>query len=59
MAWSTEHRTMSAGQRNFSVFLSIGHRTVSHRPNHEITVSSRENNLEQCLSDQVTNEKCP
>jgi hypothetical protein len=59
MFLSTGHRNFvawSTGQRNF---LSTGHRVVSHRPSHEITVSNRQKHPEQCLPDQATNEECP
>jgi hypothetical protein len=59
MAWYIGHSAVSPGQHNFGVFLSTGHRAVSHRPRHKITVSNRQKHHERCFSDQATNEECP
>jgi hypothetical protein len=45
--------------KHSKIMLFSRHCTMSSRPSHEITMSNRQKHLEQCLSNQATNEKCP
>jgi hypothetical protein len=45
--------------KKLKINLSSRHRTVSHRPKYDITVSYRQKHAEQCLPDQATNKECP
>jgi hypothetical protein len=59
MNLSVRHCTMSLGQFFFKFFLSVGHCVVSHRQIHEIRVSHRQKQVEQCFLDQTINEGYP